>query len=57
MNGVPATQRALAGRPSVAAHPLPLGAWIGIDPVGVTQGQGYVHLVPEAPKKDGWALE
>ena len=41
----------------MAVHPLPLGAWIGIDPVGVTQGQEYVHFVPEAPKKDGWALE
>jgi hypothetical protein len=40
LNGVPASQRALAGRPSVEVHPLPLGDWIGVDPVGVTQGQG-----------------
>jgi hypothetical protein len=40
VNGVPASQRALAGRPSVEVHPLPLGDWIGVDPVGVTQGQG-----------------
>jgi hypothetical protein len=55
-NGVLASQRALAGRPSVEAHPLPLGDWIGLDPVGVTQGQGWVQCAPDAPKKDGWLL-
>ena len=35
-NGVPACQRALAGKPS----PPQLLAWIGLVPVGVTHGQG-----------------
>ena len=32
---------------------LPLGDWIGLDPVGVTHGHGYVHPAPDAPKKAG----